>query len=95
MSIAVCEQEGRLVTTPYGRLVDQATLLGVLNGLQDSMHMLLLAVERLSIEAMEGPSIEAMEGPSIETTKGPSAEAMDGQATEAREGPSIASMDGP
>ena len=54
MSIAVSEQEERgPVTTPYGRLVDQATLLGVLNGLHDSLHMLLLSMECLSIEASD------------------------------------------
>ena len=63
MSIAVSEQEDRgSVTTPYGRLVDQVTLLGVLNGLHDKLHMLLLAVERLSIEAMEGSSVASTDG---------------------------------
>ena len=60
----------RPVTTPYGRLVDQATRLGMLNGLHDSLHMLLLSVERLSIEAMEGPSVEVTEGPSVEAMEG-------------------------
>ena len=52
--------------TPYGRLVDQAMLLGVLNGLHDSLHMLLLSVECLSLDAREDPSLEAREDPSLE-----------------------------
>jgi hypothetical protein len=66
MSIGVCAQEERgPVTTPYGRLVDQATLLGMLNGLHGSMQLLLLSVECLSAEATEGLSAEATDGPVI------------------------------
>ena len=72
MSTAVSEQEeGGPVTTPNSRWVDQAALLGVLNGLHSSLHLLLLSVERLSMEAMEEPSIKAMEGPSTEAMEGP------------------------
>jgi hypothetical protein len=65
------------VTTPNGRWVDQAALLGVLNGLHSSLHLLLLSVERLSTEAMEGPSTEAMEEPSTEVMEGTSTEVME------------------
>ena len=35
------------VTTLYGRLIDQAALLGVLNTLYNTMHLPLLLVERV------------------------------------------------
>lgn len=54
MHITVSEQEdGGPVTTLCGRLVDQAALLGVLNGLYNSLHMPLLSVECLFIEAQD------------------------------------------
>ncbi len=39
------------VTTLCGRLIDQAALLGVLNSLYNSLHMTLLSVECLGIDA--------------------------------------------
>jgi hypothetical protein len=41
------DDDGAQVTTLYGRLIDQAALLGVLNALYNSMHMPILLVERV------------------------------------------------
>jgi hypothetical protein len=45
------------VTTLYGRLVDQAALLGVLNTLYNSLHLPLLLVECVDVGASEGGRI--------------------------------------
>jgi hypothetical protein len=41
------DEDDAPVTTLYGRLIDQAALLGVMNTLYNSMHMPILLVERV------------------------------------------------